>query len=302
MVRRWSTLICRKIKQILGGRLRLFAIGGAPLGPDTHRFIEGCLDVEILQGYGLTEVCASVSLMDLNELSSGRVGAPLNGVYVKLVDWIEGNYRVTDRPYQRGEIIVGGSIVSKGYYKNDELTKETYFEEDGQRWFYTGDIGEIYPNGTIKIIDRRKDLVKLQFGEYVSLGKVESELKSSTYVDNICVIGDSFHDHLIALVVPNPKSLKQLAQTLNKEDRPLSELCRDSDITRAVTQDIIAHAKRVGLNKMEIPTKIKLCSEDWLPDTGLVTAALKIRRKNIHDYYMTEIRNLYGVGAKSKST
>lgn len=131
-------LICRKIKQILGGRVRLMAIGGAPLGPDTHRFIEGCLDVEILQGYGLTEVCASVSLMDLNELSSGRVGAPLNGVYVKLVDWIEGNYRVVDRPYSRGEIVVGGPVVSKGYYKNDELTKETYFEEDGQRWFYTG--------------------------------------------------------------------------------------------------------------------------------------------------------------------
>lgn len=191
-----------KIKQILGGRVRLIAVGGAPLGPETHRFIEACLDLEILQGYGLTETCASVSLMDLNELSSGRVGAPLNGVMVKLVDWVEGNYSVNDKPYSRGEIVVGGPLVSKGYYKNDELTKESYFDEDGQRWFYTGgwsnysiyslfnsnfvtDIGEIYPNGTIKIIDRRKDLVKLQFGEYVSLGKVESELKSSTYVDNV---------------------------------------------------------------------------------------------------------------------
>lgn len=103
-------------------------------------------------------------------------------------------------------------------------------------------------------------------------------------------------------MVPNPKSLKQLAQSLAKDSVAFGELCRDTDITRAITQDIIAYAKKVGLNKMEIPTKIKLCSEDWLPDTGLVTAALKIRRKNIHDYYKTEIRNLYGVGTKSKST
>ncbi len=131
-------LVCNKIKQILGGRLRLMAVGGAPLGPETHEFIDACLDIEILQGYGLTEVAAAGTLMDLTELSSGRVGAPLGGVRLKLVDWLEGNYRVTDKPYPRGEIVLGGPNVSKGYYKNDQLTKESYFDEDGTRWFYTG--------------------------------------------------------------------------------------------------------------------------------------------------------------------
>lgn len=79
---------------------------------------------------------------------------------------------MTDKPYPRGEIVVGGGSVAAGYYKNDDLTAESFKYEDGVRWFYTGDIGEIHPDGSIKIIDRKKDLVKLQFGEYISLGKV----------------------------------------------------------------------------------------------------------------------------------
>lgn len=288
-----NRLVCNKIKQILGGRVRYLAIGGAPLRPDTHKFFEACMDVQVLQGYGLTEVTAAGTLMDYDELSSGRVGAPLSGVQIRLVDWLEGNYRVQDKPYPRGEIVIGGSLISKGYYKNDKLTQEAYSEENGVRWFHTGDIGEVYPDGTIKIVDRRKDLVKLQFGEYISLGKVESELKGATYVDNLCVIGDSLHDHLIALVVPNPKTIKTLAETFGKGHLSYKELCKDEEITKAVTKDIIDFARKQGLNKMEIPVKIHLCSDEWLPDSGLVTAALKIRRRNIHDFYKSEIRNLY---------
>jgi len=76
--------------------------------------------------------------MDLNDLSVGRVGAPLAGVQLKLVDWVEGNYKVQDKPNPRGEIVIGGQNITAGYYKNDTLTKESYKEEDGLRWFYTG--------------------------------------------------------------------------------------------------------------------------------------------------------------------
>lgn len=93
-----------------------------------------------------------------------------------------GGYRVTDKPYPRGEIVVGGENITAGYYKNDTLTKESYKEEDGIRWFYTGDIGEAHPDGSFKIIDRKKDLVKLQFGEYISLGKVSSKLINSFFI------------------------------------------------------------------------------------------------------------------------
>jgi long-chain acyl-CoA synthetase len=251
--------------------------------------------LELLRGYGLTETSASATLMDLNDLSAGRVGAPLAGVQIKLIDWVEGGYRVTDKPNPRGEIVVGGMNITAGYYKNDSMTKECYINEDGLRWFYTGDIGEVSADGSFKIIDRKKDLVKLQFGEHVSLGKVEALLTSCPYVDNICVYGDSLQAYLIALVVPNAKALQTLAQQLSKQNLTTAQLCNDKEIISAITKAIQEHARKSKLHKMEIPAKIKLCGEKWSPDSGLLTAALKLRRKNIQEYYQTDINRMYGI-------
>ncbi|GIY25370.1 long-chain-fatty-acid--CoA ligase 4 [Caerostris extrusa] len=151
-----NRLIFKKIKEMIGGRVRIMACGGAPLSPDTHDFIRMALDVQMLQAYGMTETAASATLMAINDCSTGRVGAPLSNCYIRLVDWLEGNYHATDKPYPRGEIVIGGECVSSGYFKNESLTKESFMEEDGVRWFFTGDIGELYPDGTFKIIDRKK--------------------------------------------------------------------------------------------------------------------------------------------------
>ena len=176
-----NAIVCKKIRSLLGGRIQHIVVGSAPLSPETHDYIRACLDVILIQGYGLTETAAGATLMDFEDFSTGRVGAPLSGVPIKLVNWVDGNYHISDKPNPRGEIVIGGDCVTAGYFKNEEQTKASYFEEGGQRWFCTGDIGEIFPDGTIKIIDRKKDLVKLQFGEYVSLGKVSdrSALNSS---------------------------------------------------------------------------------------------------------------------------
>ena len=119
---------------------------------------------------------------------------------VKLVDWEEGNYTVRDNPNPRGEIILGGDSIANGYLEMPEKTKEDFFEEDGVRWFRTGDIGEFDEHGQLKIIDRKKDLVKLQLGEYVSLGKVESTLRTNHLVENICIYGDPYNNYTVALV------------------------------------------------------------------------------------------------------
>ncbi|KAI1278034.1 Long-chain-fatty-acid--CoA ligase 4 [Halotydeus destructor] len=233
--------------------------------------------------------------MDLGDKSVGRAGPPIHGTKIRLSDWKEGNYHVTDKPYPRGEIVIGGSCVTEGYFKNDQLTSEAYRDEEGTRWFYTGDIGEVHPDGSIKIIDRKKDLVKLQFGEYISLGKVEAELKSCPLVDNICIYGDSFHTYVIALVTPNPKVLTTLAKSLGKEHLSREELCQDPVVIAACGKQIIDHSRRAKLHKMETPTKVMLCPEEWTPDSGLVTAAMKIRRRNIQDHYKTDIKQLYGI-------
>lgn len=165
-------LICKKIKASLGGRIQVMFCGGAPLSPDTQAFARACLDVKLMQGFGTTETTAVTTLMDMFDSTAGRTGAPLFGCQVRLVDWEEGGYRPTDKPHPRGEIVVGGDFITIGYFKNAAATEESYKDADGTRWFYTGDIGEMHPDGCLKIVDRKKDLLKLQHGEYVSLGKV----------------------------------------------------------------------------------------------------------------------------------
>lgn len=148
-------------------------VGGAPLSPQLQALIKASLNVTLVQGFGCTETSGAVLCMDDNDLSYGRCGAPLNGVRIRLCDWNEGGYKVTDKPNPRGELIAGGFNISSGYYNNTKLTEESFIvEPNGMRWFTTGDIGEVFPDGTFKIIDRKKDLIKLSNGEYFSLGKV----------------------------------------------------------------------------------------------------------------------------------
>lgn len=125
---------------------------------------------------------------------------------------------------------------------------------------------------------------------------MESELKSCAYIDNVCVYGDSYENHIIGLVVPNPLAIKSLAKKLgtNYESKSLHELYDDGLITEEVLKELQIHAKKSGLHKSEIPFKIKLVKEEWTPDSGLVTAALKIRRKPIKEYYQNCIDSMYG--------
>ena len=110
------------------------------------------------------------------------------------------------------------------------MTEENFYEEGGKRWFRTGDVGELYDDGTLRIIDRKKDLVKLQLGEYVSLGKVESQLKTHPLVENICVYGDSYQPYTVAVMVPIRNALEKLATELGKTYSEYNDLCKDSDI------------------------------------------------------------------------
>nr|CAH7743907.1 unnamed protein product [Callosobruchus chinensis] len=286
-------IIFAPVAKIMGGNMRLMISGGAPLSPETHEQISTCLCVKIIQGYGLTETTSCACVQDEYDMGFGRVGAPCTVCDIKLVNWEEGNYRVTDKPYPRGEIILGGDNISAGYYKLPDKTSEDFFNEDGKRWFKTGDIVEVHDDGVIKIIDRKKDLVKLQAGEYVSLGKVEAQLKTCPLVDNICVYGDSSKDFCVALVVPNQHQLKELAERRGITNKEFEQLCQDPELEKAVMLEVAEHGKKGKLEKFEIPAAVKLVSEVWSPDMGLVTAAFKLKRKDIQERYKHEIKRMY---------
>ncbi|CAG2182477.1 unnamed protein product, partial [Oppiella nova] len=168
-----------------------------------------------------------------------------------------------------------------------------YVDSCGKRWFRTGDIGEVYANGTFKIIDRKKDLIKLQFGEYVSLGKIEAELKSNPFVDNICVYGHLYHSYLVALVVPNQLAVVRLAKRLKIDYNSFSELCENKQLISYLKHQIRRHGLNARLSKHEIPEHMSLCCEEWTPDNGLVTAAMKLKRKQIINRYQKSIDQMY---------
>ena len=134
--------------------------------------------------------------------------------------------------------------------------------------------------------------MKLQHGEYISLGKVESELKTCQIVENICIYCDSTKTYSIALVQPAEKGLNDFSATLGVTGT-YSELCKNPKVIRAATTLIGEYGKTKKLNKFEIPTKVAFCEELWTPDSGLVTAAFKIRRKEVVEKYKNEIKSLY---------
>ncbi|KAG9448579.1 hypothetical protein H6P81_008544 [Aristolochia fimbriata] len=290
----WDFLVFRKIRAFLGGNIRFMLCGGAPLSSDTQRFINICMGAPIGQGYGLTETCAGGAFSEADDLAVGRVGPPLPCCYVKLVSWEEGGYLTSDKPMPRGEVVIGGFSVTRGYFKNEAKTNEVYkVDERGVRWFYTGDIGQFHHDGCLEIIDRKKDIVKLQHGEYISLGKVEAALSSCNYVDNVMVYADPFHSYCVALVVPVLKAIENWAQSNGIEYKDVADLCGKSETVQEVQQSLLKAAKVAKLDKFEIPAKIKLMSEPWTPESGLVTAALKLKREQLKTKFKDDLTMLY---------
>ncbi|XP_073256579.1 long-chain-fatty-acid--CoA ligase 4-like [Porites lutea] len=289
-----NKFIFSKMRNLLGGRVRQIISGGAPLSEDTQFFMNVCLCCPVGQGYGLTETCGGGTVCHAWDRATGRVGPPICSSEIKLVTWEEGNYSVRDKPYPRGEIVIGGPNVTKGYFKNPKKTAQDFeVDRNGQRWFHTGDIGEFHPDGCLKIIDRKKDLVKLSAGEYVSLGKVEASLAQSQYVETLCVYAESGYNYVVCLAVPRPKQLKALAVSLGIMTDDWAEQCRSKTITDAVLKDLQALGKALRLEKFELPQRLTLVTEQWTPETDLVTNSLKLKRQNITNYYRATLDAMY---------
>ena len=167
-----NRIIFHRVQRMVGGNLKYIGVGSAPLAPVAQRFVRTVLDVKICQGYGLTETLCTATGQGIYDQKTGNVGPPLVGIDIRLRSWEEGGYRVDDKCGPRGEILVGGNHIAKEYFKMPEKTQEEFFNDsNGTRWFKTGDIGQFSKNGSLMIIDRKKDLVKPQGGEYISLGK-----------------------------------------------------------------------------------------------------------------------------------
>ena len=159
------------------------------------------------------------------DISTGRAGHPLVSCEIRLIDWNEGQYRTTDKPNPRGEVLIGGKVVADSYFGEAAKENDNFEEINGTRYFHTGDIGEVFPDGTLKligqsllyfqsvlsscpIVDRKKDVVKIRGGKYVSLAKIEMAINKISMIDNCCVFASSSKEHTVALICPNSKDME----------------------------------------------------------------------------------------------
>lgn len=180
----YDTLVFNKFKEFLGGRVRYMITGSAPISKEVLNFLKIAFCVQIAEGYGQTECAAPATITWTQDPTSGHVGAPFPALEMKLVDVPEMNYTSEDKdeegvPTPRGEVCYRGFNVFKGYFRSPEQTKDT-IDEDG--WVHTGDIGVFQPNGTLRIVDRKKNIFKLSQGEYIAPDKIENKVSQSAYI------------------------------------------------------------------------------------------------------------------------
>lgn len=256
-----DSVVFKKVKEATGGRLRICLNGGGPVSKDTQRFISLAI-TPMISGYGLTETTAMGAIMDPQEWTADALGDIPGSIEVKLVDYPEAGYFATNKPNPQGEIWIRGCTVMDGYYENEKETKEA-MGPDG--WFMTGDIGEWDKNGHLKIIDRKKNLVKTQNGEYIALEKLESVYRSATVVANICVYADQQRTKPVAIIVPAEPALKKLAERIGVEGTGVEDLVHNKQIQDAVLKEMQQAGRSGGLSGIEIIEGVVLSDEEWTP-------------------------------------
>uniref|UniRef100_A0A663F3A0 Arachidonate--CoA ligase n=1 Tax=Aquila chrysaetos chrysaetos TaxID=223781 RepID=A0A663F3A0_AQUCH len=283
----WDKLFFNKIQASLGGCVRMIVTGAAPASPTVLGFLRAALGCQVYEGYGQTECTAGCTFTTPGDWTSGHVGAPLPCNLIRLKDVEELNYFASKG---EGEVIcVKGPNVFKGYLKDEEKTTEAL---DQEGWLHTGDIGKWLPNGTLKIIDRKKHIFKLAQGEYIAPEKIENIYIRSDPVAQIYVHGDSLQAFLVGIVVPDSEVMPGWAKKRGF-DGTYTELCKNKELQQAIMEDMVRLGKESGLHSFEQVKAIYIHSDMFSVQNGLLTPTLKAKRPELRDYFKKQIEELY---------
>lgn len=249
------SIVFSRVRELTGGRLRFIMNGASGIAEGTKHFLSLVL-APMLLGYGLTETCASGALGCPLEYTLDAIGPIPAAVDVKLVSIDDLGYSADDELPQ-GEIWLKGLPVMQEYFDNPEETSEV-MTADG--WFKTGDIGEFTADGHLKVIDRIKNLVKMQGGEYIALEKVEAVYRGAESAANVMVHAVAEHPRPIAVIMPNENVLAQKARELDVGEHGIYH---SSKVCDAVLQDLQKTGRQGGLSNLEIVTGVVITDEEW---------------------------------------
>ncbi|HEY2208248.1 MAG TPA: long-chain fatty acid--CoA ligase [Gaiellaceae bacterium] len=249
-------LVFAKVRERLGGRLRLGVSGAAPLSTDVLEFFLA-LGVPVVEGYGLTECASSATVNKPDDFRIGTVGQPVDGAEIRLDD--------------DGEILIRSDSVFAGYYKEPEATAAV-LSEDG--WLRTGDVGEVDSNGFLQITDRKKDLIITAGGKNISPQNLENALKASRFVSQAIVVGDR-RPYVTAL--------------LTLDDAEVAASGREP---QELAQQLVDGVNR-DRTRVEQIKRFVVLPRDFSQEEGEVTPTLKLRRRVIHEHFADEIERLY---------
>ncbi|XVF10422.1 hypothetical protein REPUB_Repub07fG0181500 [Reevesia pubescens] len=281
-------VVFSKVKQGLGGNVRLILSGAAPLSAHVEEFLRVVACCHVLQGYGLTESCAGTFVSLPNELSMlGTVGPPVPNVDVRLESVPEMGYNaLASTP--RGEICIKGNTLFSGYFKREDLTNEVLI--DG--WLHTGDIGEWQPNGSMKIIDRKKNIFKLSQGEYVAVENLENIFGVVSDIDSIWIYGNSFESFLVAVVNPNMQALERWAAG-NGISGDFDSICQNPKAKEYILGELSKIGKEKKLKGFEFIKAVHLDPVPLDMERDLITPTYKKKRPQLLKYYQNVIDNMY---------
>ncbi len=264
-------LVFSKLKARVGGRLRLFVSGGAPLAPEINKFFYSA-GLMILEGYGLTETSPIISCNTPRHFRIGTVGRPIPGVDVRIA--------------ADGEILARGPNIMLGYLNKPEATSEAI---DPEGWFHTGDIGELQ-DGFLRITDRKKDIIVTAGGKNIAPQPVENQAKMNKYVSQAVMIGDK-RKFPVMLVVPNFETLEKWAKLKNLLWTSRAQLLAQPLVKAKIEKEVLGSLH--GLAKFELPKKIGLLDRDFSIEGGELTPTLKVKRRVIDQRHKLLVDSLY---------
>lgn len=266
-----NKLVFSKVYAKMGGRVRFFLCGGAPLSKDIGEFFYA-IGLTIIEGYGLTETSPVITANTFENLKFGTVGKPIPGVDVRIDE--------------DGEILTKGPNVMNGYYKKEAAFREVF--EGG--WFHTGDIGHFDEEGFLVITDRKKDIIVTSGGKNVAPQPIEGILNLNPYISNALVIGDS-RKFISALVVPDFEKLEEYAKQNNISFEDHCDLVKKEEIVRFIQEQVDRSAP--NLASYEKVKKIALLDKEFEIEKGEITPTLKVKRNIVEEKYRGLIDAMY---------